>query len=282
MKKVILLFLISLNFSVPINAQLYFQDGMKWITKIFSSSSFYPISFDQTVEYNTIEINPNCEVGLLTWASAGVSKDLIIKKENEQIFFRDKNNEEIWYLFYDFSLTPGEGCYVFSPISFDSEGMPYKTYIQCMEIKENDREYDNWTTMYLYEYENENLTSYPEKGVWIKNLSSANGVLQNSRFNLDGGSSKLIIAVLNDNIIYSNDAAKINVVVSPKNSINWRTDGDKLFIDCSDDVNQIKICSLKGEFFFLKKAGKGYYIELPHSGIYFLMVDDFTYKILIN
>lgn len=280
------IFLSLLSFCLPIKATLFFQDGIKWITEYYSSSSFTPIIFDQTVEYYKTDNIDNSERGFLCWVTSDRKEkgELEIKIENEKVYFKNTKTSEIeWYLFYDFSLKPGEGCYIYSPNSFDSDGLPYKTYITCVEIKENNPEYDGWTTMSLVEYENENLDSFPENGVWIKNLSSAYGVLENNRFNMDGMGSKLILASLNDSVIYESEPAAIkNLSFNEINDISLKTEGFKIFIENLDKALDLKLYSFKGESFSFKKENNSFCLEVPHSGIYILTIDGITYKILIK
>ena len=209
----ILILLFSLTWVSKTSASVYFQKGMVWEMRMTTTA--YPDYPDWIVtaqiENDTLYNDEPAMV--LSWQNDDNDEtgSMLIKVDGEKVYFMPVDKEIFeWYLFYDFGLAPGEGCYVYRPGQIYADGNPYRTYIKCTGIKENDPAFDGWDTMSLMEYSSEECDDiFPQEGIWIKGLASENGVLENNRFGMDGGGSTLLRAILNGEVIYEKGSASI-------------------------------------------------------------------------
>lgn len=212
MKKLFLLLAVLL--AIPATAQNYFGDGMKWESKVSGSSSPFPETHIETVylQGDTIVNGAQC---LKMWSvydndASTLSLVTVIRREGEKILFLPEPSAE-WATLYDFGLKEGEGCTITVPQSvwMDRE-FPniVTTYVKCVRIA-NEKEYGDWPVMELEEYNDEGVLL--GRGKWLKGLSSANGVLQNGYFEVDGVSGNLLMEVSDaGNVYYSNANAGVS------------------------------------------------------------------------
>lgn len=197
------------DFSVPngsavASTQKLFTDGMKWRTQIYGTHEPGEV---KSIEVVTIEKtqDENCFHMYRSYEDNTSDRELIavIKEEESKVYFKPngfKSSE--WYLLYDFSLKPGEGCFIYSPLTFSKNSEPYKTYVKCIGIDEKFN--GDWSLLRLEEYTDDSCSNILGNGSWIIGLSSLKGILYNNRFEVDGFGSLLLEVSDNERILYSN------------------------------------------------------------------------------
>lgn len=281
MKCFILLILAFIPFLM--NGQNYFTDGMKWRTQIYGT---HEPEAAKSIEVVTIERTPddNCFNMYRSYEDNTSDRELVgvIKKEESKIYFNPngfKSSE--WYLLYDFSLRPGEGYFIYNPLTFTKDAEPYKTYIKCIGIDENFNE--DWSVLRLEEYKDDSCLNIIGNGSWIIGLSSLNGILYNNRFEIDGFSSKLLIEVSdNGKILYSNMQSEILEITDTSTpNINIKVDGFDICISVNEDICGSIYSQAgmhMGDYKFSKTPT---HIKLSNRGVYILKLENTSKKILV-
>lgn len=263
------------------NGQSHFADGMKWRTQI---SGTHEPEVVKSIEVVTIEKTPddNCFNMYRSYEDNTSDRELIavIKKEESKVYFNPnglKSSE--WYLLYDFNLKPGEGCFIYSPLTFSEDSEPYKTYVKCIGIDENFNEY--WSVLLLEEYTDDSCLNIIGHGSWIIGLSSLNGILYNNRFEVDGFSSRLLLEVSDDEkILYSNKQSGI-IEITDTYIPNIKVDGLDIYISVNDDMCG-SIYSQSGVHIGDYKFSKTpTHIKLSNRGVYILKLENTSRKILV-
>lgn len=251
-------------------AQNYFKDGTKWVTQTSGTHNPTPTF---TLETTTIEgdtiVNGQKALKMFTSNDTDKSRKLIavIRTDGDKVYFRNSQNNNEWYLLYDFGLTVGQGCYVYSiPHPENATNIPQKTYIKCTELK-NDSQYNGWETMIVEEYETESYDVFLGTGTWIKGLASIQGVIENNMFDMDGIGSQLLEASSNGQIIYRKSTSDISKVEN--DSITVRTEGLNIYISQKDKPNDISIYTYDGKLIGNYKATNNeIHLVLPQKDIY--------------
>ena len=132
-RSIILLLLAFIPFCV--NGQSHFKDGMKWRTLIQGThtpevvKSIEVVTIEKTPEDNCFNMYRSYEENIPERELVGVIKDV----ESKVYFNPEGFNSSEWYLLYDFTLQPGEGCYVYDPLLL-CKSKQYKTYVKCVGI----------------------------------------------------------------------------------------------------------------------------------------------------
>lgn len=277
-KSFILLILAFISLSM--NSQNLFTDGMKWRTLIYGTHEHEVVN---SIEIVTIEktLDENCFNMYRSYEDNTSDRELIavIKTEDSKVYFTPngfKSSE--WYLLYDFSLKPGEGCFIYNPLTFTEDSKPYKTYVKCIGIDEKFNE--DWSLLRLEEYTDKSCLNLIGNGSWIKGLSSLNGILYNNRFGVDGFSSFLLEVSDNERVLYSNIPS--GILETTDTSIpNIKVDGLDLYISVNDDICG-SIFSQAGVHIGDYKFSKALtHIKLSNRGVYILKLENTSKKILV-
>jgi len=262
------------------NGQNQFTDGMKWRTQIYGTHEPEVV---KSIEVVTIEktLDENCFNMYRSYEDNTSDRELVavIKKEESKVYFNPngyKSSE--WYLLYDFSLKPGEGCFIYSPLSFSEDSEPYKTYVKCIGIDEKFNE--NWSVLRLEEYTDDSCLNIIGNGSWIIGLSSLNGILYNNRFEVDGFGSLLLEVSDNESILYSNMQSGI-LEITDTSIPNIKVDGLDIYISVDDDIcgsiySQAGVHI--GDYKFSKTPT---HIKLSNKGVYILKLENTSKKILV-
>lgn len=276
-----LILLILAFIPLLMNGQNHFTDGMKWRTQIYGTHEPEVV---KSIEVVTIEKTPddNCFKMYRSYEDNTSDRELIavVKQEESKVYFNHnglKSSE--WYLLYDFNLNPGEGCFIYSPLTFSEDSEPYKTYVKCIGIDENFNE--DWSVLRLEEYTDDSCLNIIGHGSWIIGLSSLNGILYNNRFEVDGFSSRLLLEVSDDEkILYSNKQSGI-IEITDTSIPNIKVDGLDIYISVNDDMCG-SIYSQSGVHIGDYKFSKTpTHIKLSNRGVYILKLENTSRKILV-
>lgn len=277
--------LFCLVFTFTINAQTYFTDGMRWATKYTSTSSFEHPTWIRIVSLELAN-DENCFRMYEAKAENATERELIgyVKTEGDKVFFKyDENDAAEWYLFYDFGLQPGEGCYVYHANTYaysNAEPIPGKTYIKCVGIEESS-EFNGLPAMILEEYKDELDDTFCTHGVWIKGLSSALGVTMNTYFERDGGGSCLIHAEAADGtVIYTDGTMGVNTTTD--SSLRITVNGNTAHVAADSEISGSLYSQAGlhiGDYRFNSTPTT---ILISEPGVYVLKTDATTHKILIK
>lgn len=270
MKKLILILIIIISLPLSAIAQNYFKDGTKWVTQTNGTHNPTPTF---TLETTTIEgdtiVNGHNALKMFTSNDTDKSFKLmaVIRTDGDKVYFRNRQDNDEWYLLYDFGLTVGQGCYVYSMLYPDNAtDLPKKTYIKCTELK-NDSQYNGWGTMIVEEYETESCDVFLGTGTWIKGLASIKGVIENNMFDMDGRGSQLLEASSNGQVIYRKSTSEIYTVKNE--NIMVRTEGLNVYISQKDKLNDISLCTCDGRLIGnYKVTNNETHLVLPEKGIY--------------
>lgn len=278
MKRIILIMLAFIPFIM--NGQVHFTDGMKWRTEF---SGTHTPEWVTSIEVVTIEktLDDNCFNLYRSDEDNTSERELIavIKQEESKVYFNPngyKSSE--WYLLYDFSLKPGEGCYIYNPVVLSKDSEPYKTYIKCIGIDEKFNE--DWSAMLLEEYTDDSCLYILGTGSWITGLSSLNGILHNNRFGDDGVYTRLLDISCGERIIYSNKPSGISEITDT-DDLNIKIEGLDISVSAKDNIcgsiyTQAGIHM--GDYKFSKTPT---HIKLSHRGIYIIKLGNTAKKILV-
>lgn len=279
MKKLSILLAI-MAFPVLVNADTYFKDGMKWIS--LATDSHLP-GGAHSIETVTLQKSATSDWLEMNSHSVGIEEEYTsdrfigyVKSEGDKVFFKltDEENAES-YLFYDFGLKEGEGCYVYSPVY----SKQYKTYMKCVGIGE-DPEFPGFETMSLIEYKDDSCTGDCRELKWIKGLSSENGVLLNNGLDIVGIGGTLWEASYEGKILYANPQAEIKDI-SSEPDLDIHIDGLILTVSAQSPT-EVGVYSLSGVNLGNYKFGKNpISIILPTKGLYILKAGEKAIKIEI-
>ena len=200
----------------------YFQPGIEWNVLLISDLMPGAPRFDEYVYINERIEMDGYDCMIMSWIinrqpeGETVEKNSIyLRTEGEKVYFKYIDQEDDnWYLMYDFGLKEGEGCYIYSPYYGYSSHQPFKVYLRCASVTENNAEFDGWDTMLMEEYTDENMQYGPYYGTWLKGLGSDRGVLRNNGYSLIGGGSVLLDATFEGEVIYHREFAGIDEIYS--------------------------------------------------------------------
>lgn len=117
---------------------IYFTDGMEWRTEITGTQSS-----NATFSLETVTIEDYIDDVIFKmfrhYNNDTSYQEFIafVKTIGDKVFFSSESSDDSdWYLLYDFGITDGEGCYVYSPLVMSTSKIPYKTYIKCIGVNE--------------------------------------------------------------------------------------------------------------------------------------------------
>ena len=203
MKKYFLsLVLACMGISPVIASDTYFRPGMTWVEERRSDVTPWDLPFQDVLYLEQGDEDGVYELYTLSETEAEPSLTALVKTEGEKVFMRSvkAGDTQNWYLVYDFGLLPGESCDVYYPYWKTQDGIPWKYNLSCLEIREQDPEFDGVDVMVM----KENLSDeYSDQGYWIKGIGATRGVLENCRFEAVGGSSRIQQAIFNGESLYS-------------------------------------------------------------------------------
>ncbi|MDE6230463.1 MAG: hypothetical protein K2M37_02465 [Muribaculaceae bacterium] len=126
-----------------------------------------------------------------------------VKTEDNRVYVSEDGTQD-WLLIYDFNLQPGEGTTIYHYPYGGSGSRVITTYVECKEIVDSP-DYPGLKIMKLEEFESESDRSYPRYGEWLIGIGSADGVLHNGRFQMDGGGSRLVEVLVDGKQVYKNE-----------------------------------------------------------------------------
>lgn len=267
-----------------------FVVGTEWETLITSTTDPTPSSIVQTASITENAVIDNEEVMKLTFSYNNDSdytqnNFIYVKNIDSKIYFRlNTDTDSSWYLLYDFGLTPGEGCYVYTPLNLNTQPSISKSYIKCVSVKESNPDFYNLDTMLMEGFSSDACELSLGSGVWITNISSENGVLANNSFDVDGGGSQLLKVTLDDEILYEAPTTKLPSIDSNSNeNISISTKG--LFVSVSGTgLNSCPlIFTLSGEKITpaITSEGQSSFI-VPSAGVYILKAGSHSQKFIVR
>lgn len=263
------------------NGQTFYSDGMKFRTQRCATIapspdiSYSVVTLEQTEEPNCFNIYEADEDN-----ESDKEFVAVMKTEGSKVFFKYNDSDASeWYLFYDFDLQPGEGCYFYNPC-FKRESAPLKSYLKCTGIEKSYRG-SEWDLILLEEYEDDNCSVRLRTGSWLKGLSSLGGFLFNNGFGLDGICSRLMEVSDNGNVIYSVPETGVSEVADLAVP-SVRIDGLNVYVSMND--------AARGSIYTLSGACLGNYsfgktptrIQLPEKGAYILKTGNISKKIFVR
>lgn len=259
-------------------AQNYFVDGTIWESEVWDTQ--YPkihsvterVWLSESTSHEFLEMY--CQYDESSDDSQFVA---FVKTAEDKVYFKLNSDESSeWFLFYNFNLKEGEGCYVYSP-NYSIEKTPFQSYLKCTGLTETSK----GTEMLLQQYEDETCQGVHYDGVWLKGIGSLSGVLNNNRFGMIGSGSKLANVVSGDKTIYS---ARQSAGISSNPDvplIEVRVIGNNLYVE-SEQIGkgylytQSGICIDK-----LELKNVPYAIEALNPGVYILSAEGVYKKIII-
>lgn len=274
------LFFAFMTLPFLLNAETYFKDGMQWRTLVVGTHipggahSLETVTLQKSATGDWLEMKSHT-VGI---DEVHTSDEFIgyVKSEGDKVFFKLTDAEDAEsYLFYDFGLKEGEGCYVYSPI-FNLN----ISYVKCVGIGE-DPEFPGFETMSLIEYRDDSCTGFSSEMRWIKGLSSERGVLFNNFLDMVGVGGRLLWdATYDGKTLYSNPMVRVEEI-SSESGIDIRTDGLMLTVSAKAPV--------EGCIYSLSGVNLGNYtfgenpttISLPAKGLYILKAGEKAIKVEI-
>lgn len=270
---------ISLAFSFMGMAQNYFVDGTIWNFEVWGTHE--PIPHPAT-EQVYLSKSPTLEFLEMyhKWDASSDDAHFVayVKTEDNNVYFKLNSDESSdWFLFYNFNLKEGEGCYVYSPDYLNADGTPYRSFIKCTRLSETPK----GTEMLLQQYDDETCQDIPYDGVWLKGIGSLSGVLDNNKYGMMGRGSKLVKVVSGDEIIYStSQSAGISSNPSPP-LIDIGIDGHNLFLS-SDYITNVFLYTQNGICINkLVLDSTPIAIKELNPGVYILSAEGVSKKIII-
>lgn len=277
--KVKIILILCLFVSFISEAQNFFMEGMKWEMQTIGVAPEGPIYGTETVILKNDEKTDSlCMYRYFDNDLSNISFVGYIKTEGEKVFFKlNKEMPSEWYLFYDFGLAPGEGCWIYNPVAAHSTPDPAKTYAKCVGI-EKDPIDERLDALRIKLYSNDSEIDSYDEGLWIKGIGSESGVLDNDRFNPCGGTSILSNVYDNSKLLYHNPLASIKEV----DHISFiNIDGLNVTLN-SSEKDSVAIFNISGECIGQYDiSGENTTISLPQPGVYILKLRDKTYKICV-
>ena len=198
-----------------------------------------------------------------------------MKTEGDKVFYHSLGDEAgKWHLLYDFGLKVGEGG-VFG------EDPGINGYVRCEEIYEIENE-RKWEGMALAEWmelpgfdESESRWDHGD-GTWIRGLGSTSGMLYPYFFGIAGGSSRLIEATYNGEIIYKDYPTGVNLVSADDDDFTVEVCGGRLTV--RGITGCAGIYSIDGHL--VKTAEANEAVELP-GGLYIIKSGERSRKVIL-
>lgn len=265
------------------NAEVYFQDGMKWTMRVYSSTTPEGVSAIETVMLDGVTETDGCKVAKL-YASSDLSDCeptlvALVRTEGERVYFRSSSDSDEWYLMYDFGLNPGEGCYVYTINgTWDYPSAPIRSYVKCVGTVD-DGDYCGWEAMSLEQYDSDVCEMLVGKGIWLKGLCSTAGVINNSLFEADGRKSVLWEASCGAKILYS--AGSASVAAPVQDELHVTVEGRIVSVaGCAESVG---LYSVGGMEIAPRRTTAGMItFEAPDGGVYILRDGASARKIAVH
>lgn len=272
------LLVVATMMTIQANSQTYFQKGMRWTTQISSTST---PEATLTIETDTIEkdtVADGFQAMVLRRSYDRLMEDerLLIRTDGDKVLFKmlDAKDGE-WYLLYDFGLREGDGCYVYAPYG---EGQLNKMFVKCVETNASDAAYGGLSTLLVEEYEEETSQVSYGKGIWLKGLSAAQGLLYCNGFDLDGRGTILLEAAADGQVLYKRNATSVQQIIDQS---SVRTQGLQVYVSKLQTGSQVFLYSTDGRLLGRTFAsGNEAHLTLPKAGVYLLKAGGQTTKLL--
>lgn len=264
--------------------QTCFTGGMEWRTQLVSTADPTGRS---TVEVSTLE-----EAVLVDGYEAlkmysmyenepeSKAMKYYVRTDNDRVFFKlPGSTSGAWYLMYDFGLTAGQGCYVYSPVFAGDGNEPLRSYVKCVNI--GTAEAPDVCLMEMEEFKDESCVEPTGKGTWLKGISSENGVDYNIGFGMDGIGTLLLSAKNGSNVLFSRNTTSISNV--PQSALKYHVEGLNLVVSGVMPGDKLQICQTDGTVIgnFIAKDTE-VSIRLPKAGLYILRSEKNVGNIVIQ
>lgn len=205
-------------------------------------------------------------------AGDAAQQQALLFVEGEKVYFCNSSTDTELKLMYDFSLTPGQGCYVQS-IEYPGKSV----YLYCEEIIQDER-YPGWEVMKMEEYSQDSDVSFGQN-LWLKGLCSTAGLTMNVHASIDGVGSQLREVRKGEQVLYSNKTLGMKALYA---ELTIAVKGRLLTVNSPSESVDISICRQDGVTVFASKSATGVQtIELPDKGFYIVKVGQKTFKVII-
>lgn len=250
----------------------YFVDGLTWRMEVVGTHEPNPtpdlvtVTLEQTEEENIFEMYSYYDND-----TANREFEAYIRTIGDYVMFTYDRSKG-WYNLYNFGLRAGEGCYVsrLTPNPDKSQ-----EYVKCTDISVHP-EYKDLSVMTIESYEDKSCTLKLGDGVWIKGLSSLDGIIYNT-FGLDGVKGKLIEVSANGTILYSDYPA--GMVEALDDSTPDIRVSDKT-ICVNGGYNEAAVYTIDGRLVAI--AHNNANIKVETDGIYIVRVDGTCHKVVVK
>lgn len=252
--------------------QTCFTNGMEWKTQLVNTA-------DPTAK-GTVEISRLEEAVVVDGYDAlkmyrmhenepeSKTMGYYVRTENDKVFFKlPESTSDAWYLMYDFGLSAGQGCYVYSPVLSGDGSKPLKSYVKCVNTGRD--EASDVSIMEIEEFTDEACSESRGKGTWLKGISSDNGVDYNIGFDMDGIGALLLSAKNGNDVVFSRNTTSICNVSQP--ALRYHIEGLNLAVYGVTPGDKLQICQTDGTVVgnFMAKDSE-VNIRLPKAGLYIL------------
>lgn len=284
MKAIILSIFFTLN--IVGNATNWFIDGTSWIEYVnpLVGPDFPPFTAHYTLSYNTNSLQIDCLELRMAREDDPENTPLLayIKNVDDKIYFqKSKDVDGKWYLMYDFNLRPGEGD-TFYAISGNTP--PIGSYMKCIDIVDNPQ-YPQFPIMHFEEHagvieEDISSNDYITHAEWIKGIGTDRGILGNIYQETEGGGSKLLKVLNNQELIYDSQKAEV-VQKNYTVDTNILVKGTNICIEAPIG-SLLEIYSLGGEKIISKKLSvSSWEFKSEKRGMFIVKVNNETHKVII-
>lgn len=204
MKKLLLFILLALPMFA--RAKMFYKDGMVWVVERGSCQPGIP-HITETFELDGIATIDGIEALQLFQTSGSESRSLtmFLRVDDQKVYFRLNTPEATeWYLLYDFSLQPGEGCDIFNPQQMMA-GKDAKTHIECLSLSEASESIP-WPTMTIKEtFPTDPI--FDEVNTLFVGLGSHAGPAGDLFNGMDGSHSTLLSATYKGQTVFRSQAS---------------------------------------------------------------------------
>lgn len=273
---------IGILFPLYSYSQNYFMPGIEWNIEIHRNGApfLYETQFIKELSDDVDNV-----YGLFSYTTGTDLENLQceaeIKTDGEKVYFKDPSDDnDTWYLMYDFGLQEGESVEIFTPTFLSNHRIPDAITLTCKEIVENNPDFDGWTTMTMVEEEVFEGESHEREISWIKGLGDFRGPLANYSVFLTGGGSLLLSASYDNSVVYTSPYNGINYTdaVSP---INLKIIDNILDIHTDNAAMPVWVYSINGNLIGVKEPTNiSDTILLPAKGVYIVKSGDKSFKVI--
>jgi hypothetical protein len=269
---------IFLLFLVPflVSGQNYFKDGTEW--NYYESDTDY----NSELSYKTAILSGDTVVGgkeafklytMKTGNEATKQYQAAIRKDAEKVYFSFPSDNGEWWLMYDFGLQVGDTCTV--RCFYESAVQAY--LFKCVGY-ENVDEYGGCEAIRVALADVEEDSSQFFTGLWIKGVGSNEGVVFNCHFGVTGLVAKLLSVYSDSQMVLNISQNGVSDVVGGDVVVNVA--GDIMTIANVHRPVYVEVYRADGVQVKALTMTAGASLQLPAPGLYLVVVDGKTYKIV--